>query len=70
MAVDGQIGICMECKSPQPDKYILKSSFGFDAPCKWCGGTIASVPEQFWDDIEHIKNRFDEQRGLDSEHHE
>lgn len=64
MAIEGMNAKCVECKSIQPDSYIRRSPFGFDAPCKFCGGVCAAIPAQFVHDPE-IDSQMDQQRGLD-----
>lgn len=37
------IGVCSECKSDQPDRYMFNSPFaqeGKPVPCKYCGGVV------------------------------
>lgn len=37
------VGVCSECKSDQPDKYMFNSPFaqeGKPVPCKYCGGVV------------------------------
>lgn len=41
--VDDVIGVCSECKSDQPEKYMYNSPFaqeGKAVPCKFCGGVV------------------------------
>ena len=41
--VDDVIGVCSECKSDQPEKYMYNSPFaqeGKSVPCKFCGGVV------------------------------
>ncbi len=67
MAIDGLVGMCTECKTMQRDSYLIRKGFGFDAPCQFCGGVIAAVPAQYAsnkEDLEHIKDQMDEDRGL------
>jgi DNA-directed RNA polymerase subunit RPC12/RpoP len=40
---DDVIGVCSECKSDQPDAYMMRSAFaqaGSPVPCKYCGGVV------------------------------
>jgi len=40
---DDVIGVCSECKSDQPDRYMYNSPFARDGkpvPCKYCGGVV------------------------------
>lgn len=40
---DDVIGVCSECKSDQPDRYMMNSPFaqeGKPVPCKYCGGVV------------------------------
>lgn len=40
---DDVIGVCSECKSDQPDAYMMKNPFaqaGSPVPCKYCGGVV------------------------------
>ena len=40
---DDVIGVCSECKSDQPDRYMYNSPFaqeGKPVPCKYCGGVV------------------------------
>lgn len=40
---DDVIGVCSECKSDQPEKYMINSPFaqeGKSVPCKFCGGVV------------------------------
>lgn len=40
---DDVIGVCSECKSDQPMKYMENSPFaqaGKPVPCKFCGGVV------------------------------
>jgi DNA-directed RNA polymerase subunit RPC12/RpoP len=40
---DDVIGVCSECKSDQPMRYMFNSSFaqdGLNVPCKYCGGIV------------------------------
>jgi len=40
---DDVIGVCSECKSDQPDRYMFNSPFaqeGKSVPCKYCGGVV------------------------------
>lgn len=40
---DDVIGVCSECKSDQPDRYMFNSPFaqeGKPVPCKYCGGVV------------------------------
>ncbi len=37
------IGVCSECKSDQPERYMFNSPFaqeGKPVPCKYCGGVV------------------------------
>lgn len=40
---DNVVGVCSECHSDQPDKYMYGSPFaqeGKPVPCKYCGGVV------------------------------
>lgn len=40
---DDVIGVCSECKSDQPDSYMMRNPFAQDGkpvPCKYCGGVV------------------------------
>lgn len=40
---DDVIGVCSECKSDQPNRYMENSPFaqeGKQVPCKYCGGVV------------------------------
>lgn len=40
---DDVIGVCSECKSDQPNAYMVRSPFAQDGkpvPCKYCGGVV------------------------------
>jgi DNA-directed RNA polymerase subunit RPC12/RpoP len=40
---DDVIGVCSECKSDQPERYMYNSPFaqeGKPVPCKYCGGVV------------------------------
>lgn len=40
---DDVIGVCSECKSDQPEHYMINSPFaqaGSAVPCKYCGGVV------------------------------
>lgn len=40
---DDVVGVCSECKSDQPDSYMMRSPFaqeGKPVPCKYCGGVV------------------------------
>lgn len=40
---DDVIGVCSECKSDQPERYMFNSPFaqeGKPVPCKYCGGVV------------------------------
>lgn len=63
MAIDGLVGMCTECKTVQKDSYILRKGFGFDAPCQYCKGVIAAVPQQHVSDPA-LKDQMDRERGL------
>jgi hypothetical protein len=67
MAIEGQVGICTECKTTQRDSYLIRKGFGFDAPCQFCGGVIASVPAHLTKDketMDQIKDQMDLERGI------
>jgi hypothetical protein len=67
MSIEGMVAICSECKSQQKDSYILKNALGFSAPCRFCGGVLAVVPEQIAknpDELQRVKNRMDDQRHI------
>jgi DNA-directed RNA polymerase subunit RPC12/RpoP len=43
---DDVVGVCSECKSDQPDRYMENSPFaqaGSSVPCKYCGGVVIIV---------------------------
>lgn len=61
---DEVIGVCSECKSDQPEKYMYNSPFaqeGKSVPCKFCGGVVIIT-------YRHIRNRAldgsDKSRGI------
>ena len=37
------IGVCTECHSDQPGKYMENSPFD-EPPCKMCGGVVMIIP--------------------------
>lgn len=40
---DDVIGVCSECKSDQPERYMMNSPFahaGNSVPCRYCGGVV------------------------------
>lgn len=40
------VGVCSECKSDQPDSYMMNNPFaqaGQPASCKYCGGVVIIV---------------------------
>jgi len=40
---DDVIGVCSECHSDQPERYMYNSPFaqeGKPVPCKYCGGVV------------------------------
>jgi hypothetical protein len=40
---DDVVGVCSECKSDQPERYMMNSPFaqaGKPVPCKYCGGVV------------------------------
>lgn len=61
---DDVIGVCSECKSDQPDKYMMSSPFaqeGKPVPCKYCGGVVIITYRETRDDS---LNRSDNNRGI------
>ena len=58
---DDVIGVCSECKSDQPDQYMMNSPFaqeGKPVPCKYCGGVVI---------VTYRETRDDALRGIDRE---
>mgnify|MGYP006283035521 FL=1 len=50
---DDVIGVCSECKSDQPDRYMYNSPFaqeGKPVPCKYCGGVVIITYRQTRDE--------------------
>lgn len=61
---DDVIGVCSECKSDQPDSYMMKSPFaqaGSPVPCRYCGGVVIITYRETRD--EAIKGS-DRSRGI------
>jgi hypothetical protein len=61
---DDVIGVCTECHSEQPMKYMETSPFtqaGQSAPCKMCGGVTMIVSRE---DRETALKQSDRERGL------
>jgi hypothetical protein len=62
------IGICTECASEQPMKYMESSPFtqqGSSAPCKFCGG-VTTITER--KDVEAVLAQVSRQRGINVTH--
>jgi hypothetical protein len=60
------IGVCTECRSEQPMKYMENSPFtqqGASAPCKFCGGVTTITARKDVDDVLAQVNR---QRGINT----
>lgn len=58
------IGVCTECHSEQPMRYMENSPFtqqGSSAPCKLCGGVTVIVDRK---DKEQALQQIDRERGL------
>lgn len=61
---DDVIGICGECGSEQPMRYMENSPFtqqGSSAPCKMCGGVTMIVERK---DKEAALAQFNRERGI------
>lgn len=61
---DDVIGVCSECKSDQPDRYMYNSPFaqeGKPVPCKYCGGVVIITYRENRD--ESLENS-DKSRGI------
>lgn len=61
---DDVIGVCSECKSDQPMKYMESSSFaqnGTAVPCKYCGGIVVITYRETRD---NSLRQADRERGL------
>lgn len=63
-----QIGVCTECHSDQPAKYMEKTAFA-QPPCKFCGGVVSVIAVPDDDDItaarrENAIIKADSQRGI------
>lgn len=46
---DPAVGVCTECKSDQPDRYMNNSPFQ-QPPCKYCGAPTVVVLKAYRDD--------------------
>lgn len=58
------IGVCSECKSDQPEKYMISSPFaqeGKSVPCKYCGGVVIITYRETRD---QSLDRSDNSRGI------
>jgi DNA-directed RNA polymerase subunit RPC12/RpoP len=61
---DDVIGVCSECKSDQPERYMVNSAFaqaGKPVPCKYCGGVVIITYRETRD---QALNGSDNLRGL------
>jgi DNA-directed RNA polymerase subunit RPC12/RpoP len=50
---DDVIGVCSECQSDQPNRYMVNSPFaqeGKNVPCKYCGGVVIITYRETRDD--------------------
>lgn len=62
------VGVCSECRSEQPMKYMENSPFtqsGTSAPCKYCGGVTIITERK---DMESVLMQASRQRGIGSTH--
>ena len=57
------IGVCTECHSDQPGKYMENSPFD-EPPCKFCGGVVAVVPADNPQARKNVLDRSDTGRGI------
>ena len=61
---DDVIGVCSECRSDQPMKYMYSNPFaqaGKQIPCKYCGGIVIIT---YRERREHSLDDNDRGRGL------
>jgi len=61
---DDVIGVCSECKSDQPMRYMYNDPFaqeGKVVPCKYCGGVVIIVYREARD---NSLDSSDRERGL------
>jgi len=61
---DDVIGVCSECKSDQPDRYMMSNPFaqeGKPVPCKYCGGVVIITYREIRDES---LDRSDNSRGI------
>lgn len=61
---DDVIGVCSECKSDQPMKYMESNLFaqnGTAVPCKYCGGIVVITYRETRD---NSLKQADRERGL------
>lgn len=57
---DDVVGVCSECNSDQPDKYMYASPFaqqGSSVPCKFCGGVVVITYRESRDQTIDQSNR-------------
>jgi DNA-directed RNA polymerase subunit RPC12/RpoP len=60
---DDVIGVCSECHSDQPDRYMVNSPFaqeGKNVPCTYCGGVVIITYRETRNDA---LNQSDNNRG-------
>lgn len=57
---DDAVGVCTECKSDQPDKYMMNSPFE-QPPCKFCGAPTVVVMRS---SREQALRQIDRERGI------
>ena len=57
------VGVCIECKSDQPNSYMERSPFG-EPPCKYCGGVVKVFPKEERRKKNELAKQ-DRQRGID-----
>lgn len=61
---DDVIGVCSECKSDQPMRYMYNNPFaqeGKGVPCKYCGGLVVITYRETRDSTVESSDR---ERGL------
>lgn len=59
------IGLCSECKSPQPHSYMVNNAFaqeGSPVPCKFCGGVVIITYRELTG--EEMNTALDYNRGI------
>jgi len=57
---DDVIGVCSECNSDQPERYMYNSPFaqeGKPVPCKYCGGVVIITYREIRDSAIEDSNR-------------